>query len=166
MKILMRRILEFVSLAALAVLILETVHALYGSRPLNGRIPTHYSFSGFPDAWGNTPMLWLLPAASVTLYLLMTWVSRHPAAFNYPVRVTPYNRERLEDLALSMVAWLKAELLCFFALIQWTLIGAARSPDHGLSSVPMPLHSLCGYLPCRPRALLSFAPVTRLLAWV
>ncbi len=135
----MRRILELVSLAALAALVAETLLALYGPTPLTGRIPTHFNAAGFPDAWGPPHMLWLLPAISLTLYLLMTWVARHPAAFNFPVRITPSNRPRLEAIALSMTAWVKAELVSFFALIQWTLIRAARHPYRGISALPMPL---------------------------
>jgi hypothetical protein len=133
------RILEALSLAALAVLVAETALALFGSAPLPARVPTHFNAVGSPDAWGSAAALWLLPAIAVTLYLLMTWVARHPAAFNYPARVTPINRQRLEGVALSMIAWLKAELLSFFALIQWTIVRAARHPDRAISPVPMPL---------------------------
>jgi hypothetical protein len=133
------RILEVFSLAALAVLAAETALAFYGSAPLPARVPTHFNAAGSPDAWGSASMLWLLPAIATTLYLLMTWVARHPAAFNYPVRVTPLNRQRLQDLALGMIAWLKAELLSSFALMQWTIVRAARHPDRAISPVPMPL---------------------------
>jgi uncharacterized membrane protein len=133
------RILEALSLAALVVLAAETALALFGSTPLPARVPTHFNAAGSPDAWGSASMLWLLPAVAATLYLLMTWVSRHPAAFNFPVRVTPFNRQRLERIALGMIAWLKAELLGFFAFIQGTIVRAARHPDHAISPVPMPL---------------------------
>ncbi len=135
----MRRILEPVSLAALVLLLAETVHAFYGPAPLTGSIPTHYNTAGNADAWGPAATLWLLPAMASALYLLMTWVARHPAAFNFPVRVTPFNRPRLQSIALNMIAWLKAELLGFFALIQWTVIRAARNPRRGISALPMPL---------------------------
>jgi Protein of unknown function (DUF1648) len=133
------RILEALSLAALVVLVAETALALFGSSPLPVRVPTHFNAMGSPDAWGSASMLWLLPAIASTLYLLMTWVARHPAAFNFPVRVTPFNRQRLEGIALGMIAWLKAELLSFFALIQSTIVRAARHPDRAISPVPMPL---------------------------
>lgn len=134
----MRRILEFVSLAALAYLLAETAYAFLGPSPLAGPIPTHFNLAGRPNAWGSTRMLWLLPAIASVLYLLMTWVARHPAAFNFPVRVTPFNRGRLEAIAVSMTVWLKAELIGFFAFIQWTLLRAAHSPGRGIPAVYMP----------------------------
>jgi hypothetical protein len=135
----MRRTLEIVSVAALVVLIVETALSLYGPAPIRGSVPTHFNAAGNPDAWGAARLLWFLPTVSVVLYLLMTWVARHPAAFNYPVRVTPFNRQRLETLALSMIAWLKAELFAFFAFIQWTILRTARNPGRSHSSVPMPV---------------------------
>lgn len=134
----MRRLLEVVSLAALAVLFGETARAVYGADPLRGPIPTHFNAAGNPDAWGSVSMLWLLPAIACVLYLLMTWVSRHPGAFSFPVRVTPFNRGRLESLALSMIVWLKVELVCFFALLQGAILRAARNPGHEFAALPMP----------------------------
>ena len=134
----MRRALEIVSLAALALLLAETARALYGPNPLSSPIPTHFNAAGNPNGWGSASMLWLFPAIASALYLLITWVARHPDAFNFPVRVTPLNRARLQAIALSMIAWLKAELLSFFAFIQAGLIRAARSPGRGFSAVPMP----------------------------
>jgi hypothetical protein len=135
----MHRILGLFSLAALLALAALTAAALYGSHPLPARIPTHFSATGAPDAWGATSMLWLIPAIGAALYLLFSWVARHPAAFNYPVRVTPRNREQLENLALGMIAWLKAEILGFFALIQWAIVRAARHPGQGILPYLMPL---------------------------
>lgn len=142
----MRRALEFVSLAALAFLVAETALALYGRAPLTGPVPTHFNVAGNPDAWGPASMLWLLPAIAVGLYLLMTWVARHPGAFNFPVRVTPFNRPRLEALALSMIAWIKVELLVLFALIQWSILRSARTPAHTFTPVPMPVFLVAVFL--------------------
>lgn len=37
------------------------------------------------------------------------------------------NRDRLQALALDMIAWIKLELICLFATIQWMVIDAMRS---------------------------------------
>jgi hypothetical protein len=81
----------------------------------------------------------LFPAAAVGIYLLMTVVVRFPDAFNYPVQVTAENRPRLEALTFSLIAWMKAEILCLFAWIQWMIVVAARQGHNSLSPVLMPV---------------------------
>lgn len=123
----MRKILEAVSLFALAALAWVTWAALAGPDRLPSRIPTHFNLAGKPNGWGAPQMLLLFPVIAGLLYLLFTWVDRHPSAFNYPVRVTRENQPRLQAVALSMTAWLKAEVLCLFAWVQIAAIEAARS---------------------------------------
>jgi uncharacterized membrane protein len=135
----MRRIAEILSLAALAVLFSAAALAVYGPHHLPAIIPTHFNAAGQPEGWGPSRTLLLLPAISAVLYLLMTWVARHPASFNFPVRATPRNRQRLEALALSMIAWLKAEVVCIFAWVEWSAIQAARHPEQRISPLLMPL---------------------------
>jgi uncharacterized membrane protein len=135
----MRRLLELVSLAALAVMLAVTILAFYGPAPLPPRIPTHFNLAGHPDGWGSPHMLMALPLIAAAIYILMTLVARYPEAFNYPVRVTTQNRQRLQDLALGMIAWLKAEVVSFIAWVQVSAIRAARHPDQGFSAALMPM---------------------------
>ncbi len=135
----MRKNLEAIGLCALALLVFITLRALYGPHRLPGRIPTHFGADGRPDAWGPATMLLILPAIALGLYVLMTVVARHPSAFNYPVRVTPQNRPRLQAVALGMIAWLKIELACLFAAIQWFTIQVAGHPGRGLPPALMPV---------------------------
>jgi amino acid transporter len=123
----MRKYLEAISLTALAMLLWITWAALYGPRALTGPIPTHFDLAGHPNAYGPPQMLLILPAVALVLYLLITIVSRNPAVFNYPVRATPQNRQRLQELALNMIAFLKAETVILFALIQYQTIDSARN---------------------------------------
>lgn len=123
----MRKYLEAISLTALALLLWITWVALYGPHALTGPIPTHFDLAGHPNAYGPPQMLLVLPAVALILYLLITVVSRNPAVFNYPVRVTPKNRLRLQELALNMIAFLKAETVILFALIQYQTIDSARN---------------------------------------
>jgi len=128
----MRKTLEAISLAALVLLLWITWRALTGPGHLAGRIPTHFDLAGRPDGSGSPAMLLLLPAVAVLLYLLLGIVVRFPSAFNYPVPVTADNRPRLEALSLSMIAWLKAELICLFVWLQNLAIQAAKHPADGL----------------------------------
>lgn len=135
----MRKNLEAISLGALVLLFWITWRALTGPTRLPNRIPTHFDFAGQANGWGSPAMLWLFPVVAVGLYLLMTVVVRFPSAFSYPVPVTAENRPRLEALNLSLIAWLKAEILCLFAWIQWMIVVAARQGYNGLSPVLIPV---------------------------
>lgn len=160
----MRRILEIVSLAALVFLIFITARALYGSHRLPDHIPTHFNAAGQADGYGSPKMLLIFPGFATIAYLLMSLVSRFPAAFNFPVRVTPLNRKRLEELALSMIAWFKTEVVVFFAWIAWNAIDAARNPDHRLSTALMPMLLVAVFATCGIHVVAIFragAPMPR-----
>jgi len=122
----MRKVLELLALAALAVQAVLTWRAFLGPDPLPARVPLHFDVAGNPDGWGTPASLLFFPGIAVFIYLLFTVVTRFPSAFNYPVRVTPMNRARLQELALGMIAWLKAELIWLFAAIQWSVVESAR----------------------------------------
>jgi len=122
-----RKQLEGIALIALGVEAWITYGAFFGAERLPERIPTHFDLAGHPNGWGRPSALLILPMVTVGLYLVITIVSQFPAAFNYPVRVIAENRARLEELALAMVTWLKAELVWVFAGLQWFTINAAWS---------------------------------------
>jgi len=135
----MRRTLEGLSLCALVDMGWTTWRAFHGRVALPDRIPTHFDVSGQPNGWGSPASLLLLPCIAVFVYVLLTVVSLFPSSFNYPVRVTAQNRDRLQGIALSMMAWVKAELCCLFALIQLLTIAAARIGRLGMSPFMVPL---------------------------
>ncbi len=144
----MRKALEIVGILALILLVILTIRTFYGPARLPARIPTHFNAAGQADGWGSPAMLLVFPAIAVVIYLLMTLVSRFPAAFNFPVRVTPFNRQRLEDLALNMIAWLKVEIVVFFTWIEASAIQAARHPGHRLSPFLMPALLVTVFVTC------------------
>jgi len=128
----MRKTLEVITLAALALLVYATGRALFGPSHLPDKIPTSFDLTGHPVGWGSPVMLLLAPAVAIGLYMLITVVARFPSIFNYPWRVTGENRLRMQALALSMITWLKTELICLFAWLQVAAIHAARNPGERL----------------------------------
>jgi uncharacterized membrane protein len=133
----MRKTAEFLSVAALAALVLITINALYGPHPLPGQIPTHFDLLGRANGWGSPRSLLFFLLFSIAMYLLLTLVSRFPSLFNYPVKVTELNRPQLQQLALSLLSWTKAEVLVFFVWMDFAMVQAARNPDRGLSPYPL-----------------------------
>jgi len=128
----MRKLLHILSLTALATLFWITYDALYGPNRLTGRIPTHFGIDGQPNAWGEPKMLLMLPAVAAFLYLAMTLAARFPGRFNYPVRVTPLNRPRLQRIALNMIAWLTAETVSLFTALQFFIVQGVRTQHNSL----------------------------------
>jgi uncharacterized membrane protein len=138
----MRKALEVIGAATLAALFWITLSAIHGPEQLPEKIPTHFDIAGNPNAWGTSSSLFLLPVVGLLLYLSITVVSQFSSVFNYPVRVTPENRPRLEDLAIRMITWLKVELVCLFLWIQMSTIDAARHKSLGLPLLLMPISLL------------------------
>ena len=69
----------------------------------------------------------------------MSLVARYPAAFNFPMRVSPLARPRLERLALDLLAWLKVEITGLFAWIQCGTIRIVRQGQGRLTPAFLPL---------------------------
>lgn len=122
----MQRTLNAVGAVAICFVWAITILALYGSHPLPARIPVHFDGAGHVNGWGTPGMLWVMPAVVTGVFLLMTWVTRYPQGFNFPVRVTPANRAVLQAVAIRMVGWIKVEMVLLFAWMQWATIESAR----------------------------------------
>ena len=136
----MRKTMETVCLGMVAVLYWITYSALHGAEPLPDRIPTHFDISGQPNAWGTPGFLWFLPMIATGLYLLMTLLgSIRFRRFNLPVQVTEANLPYIQAQTSVMVSWIKLELLCLFAYLQWSIIEAARSNEFRLSPLLIPV---------------------------
>ena len=135
----MRRTLELAGLIALAILAWITYAALYGPNRLPARVPTHFDAAGNANAWGSPAGMVIMPVIAGGIYLLMTVVARFPSAFNYPVRVTLATLPRLQAIALNMIASIKVELVCLFAVLQWVFVQSARSGEGHLFPRVLPV---------------------------
>jgi hypothetical protein len=135
----MRKSLEAAALALLCLTWGWTIDALFGSDPLPAQIPTHFDLAGRPDRWGTPEMLWLVSLMTALIYSLMTLVARYPSAFNFPMRITPATRPRMESIALNLISWLKVEVLGLFFWIQFQAIQYARKGRGELSPAFLPL---------------------------
>ncbi len=135
----MRKALEIAGWLILLFLWAVTAQAIWGPEPLPRRIPTHFNYAGQPDGWGTPGMLWVLPAMAAGILLLMTLVARFPAAFNFPVRITPRARPQLEAIALSMISCLKVEVAALFAWIQCWTVHMVRQGQGRFSPAGVPL---------------------------
>lgn len=106
---------------------------------LPARVPVHFGPTGLPDRYGDRSMAALVPCITAALWLMLTVIRFFPRSFNYPVRVTDANRPRLEPIAISMLAWLKAELCCALGYITWQTLRVARGQSSGLGPAFLPI---------------------------
>jgi hypothetical protein len=135
----MRKVLEAIALVLLCLTWGWTAHAIFGSNALPAQIPVHFDVAGRPDRWGTAQMLWMTPVMTAVIYGLMTLVARYPSAFNFPMRIKPATRPRLEAITLNLMSWLKAEVMGLFFWIQFQAIQYARRGRGELSPGFLPL---------------------------
>ncbi len=103
------------------------------------KIPHHFGFSGEPDAWGGKWVLVFLPAVAFVMYIGLTVLSRIPHRFNYWWAINEQNAAKQYRVAVSMVGWLKAEVVWMFAFITWTTIRVAMGKSEGLGAAFLPV---------------------------
>jgi uncharacterized membrane protein len=140
----MRKTLELVGLGMLAVLYWITWAAINGPDHLPDRVPTHFDISGNPNAWGSPRILLLLPIVATGVYLLITVLAILPATrINLPVRVTPVNLPFIQHQTRNMIGWIKAEMMCLFTYVQWSIIQAARSREFHMPPLMVPMFLVC-----------------------
>lgn len=90
-------------------------------------IPSHYNIKGEVDDYGNKAIIFVLPAISLVLHVLLTVLSFFPQLFNYPVSITQANALKQYTLATKALRVLKISLTTTFALILWTVVNPGSS---------------------------------------
>jgi uncharacterized membrane protein len=93
---------------------------------LKEKIPTHFNFSGQPDAWGNKSSMIYLSTVVLVLYLGLTVLNRFPYIFNYPVEITTKNADRQYRMARTLLSFLKLGMIILFLTILYTSIQIAK----------------------------------------
>jgi hypothetical protein len=137
------KVVETVALLGVLALIGAT---LSGWKYAEGPVPTHFGPSGRPDAWGGRIDLFLLPAIAGALYVGLTVLSRFPHVFNYLVPITENNAARQYQNARSLLAWIKANMVWFFAYIEWQMGRGTEVSLEGLGIAFLPIFILVNLL--------------------
>jgi uncharacterized membrane protein len=95
-------------------------------------IPTHFGLNGQPDAYGSKATLFIFPAVSLAVTILLQTLCRFPWVFNYPVRITQQNATRQYTAGRTLLRWVNA-IVWLFAGIQWEALQIARGAAHTFS---------------------------------
>jgi hypothetical protein len=101
------------------------------------RVPTHFGFSGAPDAWGAKSSMLLLPLLTLVMGPGFALLARVPHWYNYPVTITAENAPRQYRLARTMMLWLGAEVVWIFTALTWGTARVAAGQSAGLGVWPM-----------------------------
>jgi uncharacterized membrane protein len=135
----MRKVLETLTLACLALMAWITYEAFQGPEPLPERIPMHFDAAGNANGWGPPSALALLPVVAAGLYLLITVISLLPTGIRSKVTLTPESRERIQALTRQMLAWIKAEIVGLFLFIQWFILAGIKDGSNKIPAIPPPV---------------------------
>jgi hypothetical protein len=124
----MRRLLEAISIAVLAGILLSTAALLYGVRPLTSAIPTHFGPDGRATAWGPPDTLLIFPGIVVSAYLLLSLAGTLRQRFRNHTPSDPQMSQRRHELVLDLLAWLKLEVTVFVVVAEVATVHITRHP--------------------------------------
>jgi uncharacterized membrane protein len=127
---------------AIAGLVALFVVAIYGWFVSPDTIPVHFGFDGRPNAFGSKRILWMLPGLALFLYGFLTYLNREPHKFNYLVPINENNARRQYMIAMSMLNWLKVELMWMFAFMECQMYSLATSENFVFGSWFLPIFVL------------------------
>jgi uncharacterized membrane protein len=103
------------------------------------RVPTHFGFTGAPDAWGDRSVLLTLPAIGLAAFIGISLLERIPHRLNYSgVTITPSNRAAVYRWGRLVLLSTKSGLLIMFGYIFFasTQVALGDARDIGVWFVP------------------------------
>ena len=121
-------------LAALTAMLL---HLIISWPNLPERIPTHFGFSGQPDAWGGKGSLLAIPIIVTVMYILLGLLRKIPHYYNYAVTITEKNAQAQYSIGVSLITWLRTEICWIFLLILRASIRVGQGKTTGIGVVTL-----------------------------
>ncbi|MGE7767971.1 DUF1648 domain-containing protein [Peribacillus sp. NPDC096540] len=94
-------------------MVLNLIYLIKEWGTLPDQVPIHFNAKGEASGWGGRAAIWFPPIVSIFLWSILTTLERVPDTFNFPIKVTEQNAERVYKKWI-----LKAEIIVFF-YISW-----------------------------------------------
>ena len=129
-------ILEVIGLIGIICMI---VLPIYFFNDLPDKLPKHFNAQGQPDSYSNKGMIWFLPIITLLLYIGLTILNRFPHIFNYPIKVTNENVEKLYRIGTKTVRILKIIVVLSFAYINFRIIKVGLNKTTGIGELFIPI---------------------------
>lgn len=120
------RIVRLLSILILAGIFL---YLLVMWKQFPGQIPGHYNGAGEIDRWGSKYELLFCPIMAVILFVLTSFVEKHPSIWNTGVEITKENKQRVYLILKNMIVTLKFVIVLMFVFI--TVISSLARPLPG-----------------------------------
>ena len=138
-------LIESIGLIGLVILVILPVY-FYHELPI--QIPKHFNLLGEVDAYGNRNIIWLLPAIGLFFYIGFTFLAKIPFAYNYPVKITEENAEKMYTLGAKTIRILKVTIILSFTFLNYKTITIAlnHSTEIGKFYLPVFLIVIIAYL--------------------
>lgn len=140
----MKRLHLFFFSVSAGLLVATTAMTIYFYSSLPTLIPTHFGFSGAPDAWTpkNPITAFLLPLIGLLIFMLFVLIYRHPQYTSWPttlilMAVEPEKREKIFDILRSMISSILFFISLLFAYLQFTIIATANNRSSGVTNLIM-----------------------------
>lgn len=86
--------------------------------PIIGKVPMHMDITGKVGDWAPKGFLIIFPLFVIGVYYLFSLLSKHPDKMNYPWKLTEYNAQPMYRLSISMLTWLRCEVIWLFFFLQ------------------------------------------------
>lgn len=124
---------KWIDIACLLLLVAMTLHISTSWKLLPAQIDTAFALSGQATNTSGKGTLLAVLGVSVFLFLFLSFFSRHPYGFNYPVPVTKKNVKALYRLGSMMMAWIKLLLIALFFNVVFSAIDLALGGNPQIS---------------------------------
>jgi uncharacterized membrane protein len=138
------KVLEISGLIALGIL---WIMAIWGISILPETIPIHFNAKGEANGFGGKATIFFLPIIATILYFGITFISKYPQLFNFPVKLTPENTERQYANALRMIRCLKVSFVIIFTLITFQIIQSTQGKSDEFGNLLLPLSLALTFIP-------------------
>ncbi len=103
--------LELIGLSSIALMIIIGLW-FYESMP--DKIPIHFNLRGEPNGYGSKNMIWLIIGIAIFFFAVMNTILRIPDQYNYSIKITEENAQRLYRITQHHLLWIKTILVLIF----------------------------------------------------
>lgn len=85
-------------------------------------VPMHWGVNGVADSFGSKTGLLFVPVIAGILFAGISALQRHPSIWNFPVKLTDENRDRVYSISLTMLLSVKAVCSASFFEITHSMV--------------------------------------------